>query len=98
MAAVTIYFWDLLPSCETQYIYNMRMNRTGKVLHKPKKTVAMTFRFTPQFRERLVEAAERENRSQANLIETLVNSFLAASETPSVGRDSRSSVKTKAIR
>jgi hypothetical protein len=56
------------------------MNRTGKVPQKPKKTVAMTFRFTPQFRERLVETAQRENRSQANLIETLVNGFLSDAE------------------
>jgi hypothetical protein len=46
-------------------------------LPKAKKTVAMSFRFTPEFREQLIAAAAHEHRSQASFLEALVRNFCA---------------------
>lgn len=82
-----------------QYIYNTVMLRVTKRAARPRKTVAMTFRFTEVFRERLVAAAESENRSQANLIETLVNNFCVDRATGPKRRDtSVRGIKAKGIR
>ena len=35
---------------------------------KARKSVAMTFRFTPEFREQLIAAAAHEHRSQASFL------------------------------
>jgi hypothetical protein len=63
-----------------QYKYNTRMQRIRKRTEKPKKTVAMTFRFTDDFRRQLIAAAAQERRSQAILIETLVYAFCSSQE------------------
>jgi hypothetical protein len=65
----------LLLAVDMQYIYNTAMTppTTGK--SKLRKTAAMTFRFTPEFREQLIAAAAHEKRSQANLLEWLVGEY-----------------------
>lgn len=42
---------------------------------KERKTVAMSFRFSPRLRRYLIAAAEHEHRSQANFLEQLVYDF-----------------------
>ena len=41
------------------------------------RTVSISFRVTPKFRSLLVAAAERENRSLTNMLETLLLEFCA---------------------
>ena len=45
-----------------------------------RKTAVLTVRVTPEFKKALKTAAERERRSQANLLECLVLDYCAASE------------------
>jgi hypothetical protein len=42
---------------------------------KERKTVAMSFRFSPRLKRHLVAAAKHEHRSQANFLEQLVYDF-----------------------
>jgi len=41
------------------------------------RTVSMSFRVTPKFRRLLVAAAEKQNRSLTNMLETLLFEFCA---------------------
>ena len=61
----------------TQNIYNTPMPKPAHRTAKARKSAAMTFRFTPEFRAQLVAAATHEKRSQANLIEWLVEEHCA---------------------
>jgi hypothetical protein len=45
-----------------------------------RKTAVLTVRVTPEFKSALKAAAERERRSQANLLECLVLAYCADSE------------------
>ena len=60
-----------------QYIYNTPMPKPAHRTAKARKSAAMTFRFTPEFRAQLVAVAAHEKRSQANLIEWLVEEHCA---------------------
>jgi hypothetical protein len=51
------------------------MVRTVISKSKARKTAAMTFRFTPEFRAQLIAAAAHEKRSQANLLEWLLGEY-----------------------
>jgi hypothetical protein len=42
---------------------------------KARKSIAMSFRFTPEARERLLAAATHQRRSQANLLEWLLEDY-----------------------
>jgi hypothetical protein len=65
----------LLLAGDLQYIYNTAMPAPSVPKSKLRKTAAMTFRFTPEFRAQLIAAAAHEKRSQANLLEWLVGQY-----------------------
>jgi hypothetical protein len=58
---------------EPQYIYHT--NRLTGVALKERKDTPMSFRASARFKTALALAAVHENRSQANLLETLVFDF-----------------------
>jgi hypothetical protein len=58
---------------ELQYIYHT--NRLTGVALKERKDTPMSFRASARFKTALALAAVHENRSQANLLETLVFDF-----------------------
>jgi uncharacterized protein (DUF1778 family) len=41
----------------------------------PKKTVSISFRVTPRFKDLLKAAAQSQNRNQTNMLESLVFAF-----------------------
>ena len=45
-----------------------------------RKTAVLTVRVTPEFKKALKKAAERERRSQANLLECLVLEYCGAGD------------------
>jgi len=51
------------------------MGAPKSIVARARKSVAMSFRFTPETRERLLLAARHENRSQANLLEWLLEDY-----------------------
>ena len=47
---------------------------------RARKSIAMSFRFTPEARERLLRAARLEKRSQANFLEWLLEDYCRRAE------------------
>lgn len=61
---------------------------------KELKTVAMSFRVSPRFKQYLSTAAERERRSQANFLEQLVFDYCEKNEIePKPLKNKKSEVK-----
>lgn len=71
----SVMYHALVIWTRTQYIYNTIVAAQKQKPPKARKTVAMSFRFTPEFREQLIAAAAYEHRSQAGFLETLVRNF-----------------------
>ena len=63
-----------------------------------RKTAVLTVRVTPEFKKALKEAAERERRSQANLLECLVLEYCAINRTSRSIRTQPTSVRASRSR